>query len=508
MHPFSRPALALIAAGAALTLAAGCTAADDAPGSSPAPSTPEPPQLSEAITLDFYASLLADNDTDRALVADAMGGRLVAVGADGAELWTHQAQVDMDRPDSVAAYSHGETVIVDDGTGRLRALDWGDGSEAWTYTPADADLGCTEPGDYYSSSSTGTSALGEDGIILLEYGMIDADRGSCTGDEQKAMVLGLDPASGQPAWPAVQATADAQPMGGANLQITPDRTRAYLPWRDGDGSFLTHLDLASGQHATVDLSAYGEQDLGFGIYPQKAPGTLVYAFGTADPDAPYSGSITRTALLRLPMDLPESSGVLTPLSAADDPGLAAGIDFSEEPVDYCAAPPVSTASSTFVCASTQLFASRILVLGSLLDGEAWHTDISEDAFEFGLFDEQYGRLHTPVDGTDAPLVIMPGLDAGVRAVSATDGSTLWEAGEDLDPLDPVEGSYGFGGNGALPQLGLIPVLLNDAVHFFTLDGKEHAEAHAVGQYAEASATGRWFAAAAGESTTLWTVTGG
>lgn len=516
MHAIPRAARTLAACGAALALIAGCTPGhSDSDSTDSGSSAPGAGQLSTPVTLDFEAELLADNDGDRALVSDVLGERVVAIGADGSELWTQQAAINADRTEVVAAYTHGENVIVDDGTS-LRAFAWVDGSEIWTYRPAPEDLGC-ETGAYYNSmSSTGGRTVGEHGVLLLEYWMQENSGENCADSDTKAMVIGLDPATGKPAWPAVHAPVDAHSMGGDfMLQVTPDHEHAYLPWRDPKGSYLSRIDLASGEHATVDLSRYGNRDLGFAAYPQQKAGTLVYAFGSPDPSEAESGNRTRTALLRVPTSLPESAGTLTPLSAADHPDLADGVTFDDTPAERCAARPQSTATGTWVCASAQLVDRRTLVFGSLLDGETWNTDLSEDGRIAGLFNAaHYTYPQVPVDGPEGPLVIMPGLDAGVRATSAADGTTVWEAGPDVTPPDPGEENYGYGGNGAFEQAGLIPVLLNDAVHFFTLDGTEPMKAHDVGEDAWASATSGWFAVVTDggddgdHSTILWTVTGG
>ncbi|QCP04439.1 hypothetical protein FDF13_03275 [Brevibacterium sp. CS2] len=389
-----------------LVLVAGCSGGAES-GTAPAPEesaspSPEPPALSEPIDLDYSGHVLTDDGRDRALLVDWSNGQLRAIDNQGTELWAERVQLDDEMMSAPVAYSSGDIVIIDDLSGELVARQWTDGAEAWRFAPAEAGAGCHEDWGFGPSTTATGTVLEEGDVILLEYFMAMKKDSCTTGADGDPLVIALDPATGEEAWPALTVGAGGLPFGGSTLSISPDRSYGLLPWADDGSSMLTRVDLATGEHTTLDLTELRTaDDTGvewFSVVPTGDPSTAVYVYGAQDPDDPYSGLVQRQAFLTVPEGLPMSdAGALTPLDPEEHAEAYAALDLEDTFDPVCTAQPVFTPTGEGACIMVQLFASTVAYWGSDLAAIAWQSEeqAPESVLEYATPESDIGEPSTP-----------------------------------------------------------------------------------------------------------------
>lgn len=505
--------LAAAATTLALLLVAGCSGAEGQ-GSSPAgedsPSpSPEPSALSEPIELDYSGQVLTDDGHGRALVVDWTNGALRALDDQGAELWSETIELDDEMLSAPIAYSFGETVIIDDFSGAITARQWGDGTETWSFSPEEAEAGCHEVWGF-APTSTGTgTVLDEDDVILLEYIMAMKKDGCSTPESGDPILFALDPATGEQAWPALTVGDGGLPFGGENLGIAPDRSHGYLTWGDDGASMLTRVDLATGEHATLDITGVREADDAgvdwYSVVPAGDPGAAVYVYGAEDPDDPYSGMVQRKALLTLPNELSTTGpGALEPLDPEEHAEAYEALEFEDTFDPQCTATPVYTPASEPACIMPELFASAVAYSGSDLESPTWLSEeqAPESVLEYSTPESDIGGAqYAAVDGPAGPLLVVPTLDHSVSALDAATGEVVW-ASEAQGGPDP------WGGQGYLPDLDLVPVVDDGELTFYDAATGEVRDSVGVADVASLSSTTRFLLVTEDQTSRLWTITGG
>lgn len=503
------------AAGASLVLVlvAGCSGGAES-GTAPAPEasaspSPEPPALSEPIDLDYSGHVLTDDGRDRALLVDWTNGQLRAIDNQGTELWAEQVQLDDEMMSAPIAYSSGDIVIIDDLSGELVARQWTDGAEAWRFAPAEAGAGCHEDSGFGPATTATGTVLEEGDVILLEYFMAMKKDGCTTGADGDPLVFALDPATGEEAWPALTVGAGGLPFGGSTLSISPDRSYGLLPWADDGSSMLTRVDLATGEHTTLDLTELRTaDDTGvewFSVVPTGDPSTAVYVYGAQDPDDPYSGLVQRQAFLTVPEGLPMSdAGALTPLDPEEHAEAYAALDLEDTFDPVCTAQPVFTPTGEGACIMVQLFASTVAYWGSDLAAIAWQSEeqAPESVLEYATPESDIGGAqYAAVDGPEGPVVVVPTVDSSVTAFDAASGEVVW-ASEAQGGSDP------WGGQGYLPDLDFVPVVDDGELTFYDAATGEAHDSFDVADVASLSSTTRFLLVTEDRTSRLWTVTGG
>ncbi|MCM1011327.1 MULTISPECIES: PQQ-binding-like beta-propeller repeat protein [unclassified Brevibacterium] len=509
--PTRRPVLALVAVA---LLLAGCT--PGRPSADPAPTPTTTPELAEPIELDYPAALVVDDGVGRALVTDWTAQKLRAIDAQGTELWSMDAVIDDERG-GAEAYSAGDSVIVHDYTGTTTAYAWADGSEQWSYAiPGDA-RSCHRP-ESFGSQTTGVSPhLGEGDLLLLTYlGVADEPGCTPTSEDGSVAVIALDPTTGKEAWPALSTGPKARMFGGIEVNISPDRTVGYLSFADGqasasaDGedSVLSRIDLSTGANATVSLDQLRKfDDSGadsYDVYPTSDPEALIYVYGAEDPDDPFSSMITRAADLTVSEGLEPTDG--TVLQVGEGAAAAAKTD-TTDPV--CAADLRFTAAGQPTCVETELFASAIKYQGSEGGPQGWFADAPETALDVvGL---PGAPQSVPVDAGERALVVVPGLDTSVLALDAATGETAWTAGA-AAPRAPVSATAEtvdsgptWGGQGVLPELGLVVVTDAQTTSFYDAATGRTMSEHPAPEFATLTSGSRFALVSGDRSTTMWAV---
>lgn len=507
------PRLAAAGTALVLTLLAGCSGGAEsgtapAPEESPSPS-PEPAALSEPIDLDYSGHVLTDDGRDRALLVDWTNGQLRAVDSGGTELWTEPVQLDDEMMSAPLAYSSGDIVIIDDLSGELGARQWSDGAEVWRFAPAEAGAGCHEDWGFGPATTATGTVLEEGDVILLEYFMAMKKDGCTTAAEGDPLVFALDPATGEEAWPALTVGAGGLPFGGSTLSISPDRSYGLLPWADDGSSMLTRVDLATGEHTTLDLTELRTaDDTGvewFSVVPTGDPSTAVYVYGAEDPDDPYSGLVQRQAFLTVPEGLPRSdAGALTPLDPEEHAEAYAALDLEDTFDPVCTAQPVFTPTGEGACIMVQLFASTVAYWGSDLAATAWQSEeeAPESVIEYATPESDIGGAqYAAVDGPEGPLLVVPTVDSSVAAFDAASGEVVWSS-------EAQGGSDPWGGQGYLPDLDLVPVVDDGALTFYDAVTGEAHDSVDVADFASLSSTTRFLLVTEDRTSRLWTVTGG
>ena len=496
-----------------LVLVAGCSGGAES-GTAPAPEesaspSPEPPALSEPIDLDYSGHVLTDDGRDRALLVDWSNGQLRAIDNQGTELWAERVQLDDEMMSAPVAYSSGDIVIIDDLSGELVARQWTDGAEAWRFAPAEAGAGCHEDWGFGPSTTATGTVLEEGDVILLEYFMAMKKDSCTTGADGDPLVIALDPATGEEAWPALTVGAGGLPFGGSTLSISPDRSYGLLPWADDGSSMLTRVDLATGEHTTLDLTELRTaDDTGvewFSVVPTGDPSTAVYVYGAQDPDDPYSGLVQRQAFLTVPEGLPMSdAGALTPLDPEEHAEAYAALDLEDTFDPVCTAQPVFTPTGEGACIMVQLFASTVAYWGSDLAAIAWQSEeqAPESVLEYATPESDIGGAqYAAVDGPEGPLLVVPTVDSSVAAFDAASGEVVWSS-------EAQGGSDPWGGQGYLPDLDLVPVVDDGELTFYDAATGEAHDSLDVADFASLSSTTRFLLVTEDRTSRLWTVTGG
>lgn len=495
-----------LAVAATMLMLAGC---GEQPAADPAAPTPTTvPTLADPIELDYAATLVVDDGAGHALVTDWNEEKLKAVDSSGKELWKVDARLNDDIGGGVSGFSAAGSVVINDYSGALRAYSWSDGSEQWSFDIPGESSSC-HPAEGFSAQTTGTNPiLGEGDLILLTYsGVLEEDGCETTSDSGNAVVLAIDPTSGEEAWPALSMNDEGRTFGGTPLHITPDRSYGFLSWSEGTDSVLTRIDLKTGKHADMDLTnARSIDDTGsefYDVYPTTDPTKLLYVYGSDDPDNPTSSAVTRAADLTIPAALAESDSPTMSLagtsgddSEGDDVGDSDSVTMEDTFEPVCATDLSFTPNGESVCIQPQLFASAVKYQGSNGTPQAWIADAPERSVEsLGYF----GALEpTPVDGPDGPLLIVPGAESGIMAVNAADGKTAWTAGD-------YETDLPWGGQGYLPEVDLIAVTDDKKTSFYTATTGEFVNEHPAGEYASLSSGRRVVLVTDENSTTLWSV---
>lgn len=483
------------AAATALLVLSGCTSAPSQEAATPSPETT--PTLADPIELDYHATLIVDDGAGHALVSDWSAEKVRAIDSAGEELWSIDAQINDDPSGGAQAYSAGENVIIDDYSGEVVAYSWADGSEAWSFDIPDVANAC-HPAQGFGSQTTGTSPiLGDGDLILLAYeGMLEEDGCEPTSEHGNALVLALDPATGEEAWPSLSTGSEGKTFGGTPIHVSPDRQYGIVSWQDGDESVITRVALDTGRHTTVPItSARSIDDTGvdhFDVYPTSDPNSLLYVYGSEDPDNPYSSMVTRAAQLSLPSGLPESDA-----PTLDSIGEPQALTMKDTLDAVCATDLAFSPNGEPACVQPQLFASTVKYQGSVGSLQGWYADAPEVALEsIGT----YGApQNSPIDAEDETLVVVPGVESGVMALNAETGKTVWEAG------DSTTSDMPWGGQGVFPELGLVIVTDNKKTSFYESDTGKLVDEHPASEYAQLRSGKRVALVAGEESTTMWSV---
>lgn len=481
-----------------LVALSGCSN-DGAEKSEGTPSPTSTPTLADPVELDYYASVITDNGSDLALVGDVMSQKLRVVDAKGDEKWSIDSNVNED-DSATEAYSAGENVIVHDYSGTTTAYSWADGQKVWSFELPDAAGSCRPAQSFGSQSTSGGDRLGEGDLILLENTWMNPEENCETSAEGDAVVYAIDPETGKEAWPALSVDADGETFGGRLIQLAPDRKSGVMSWMDGGESVATRVTFEDGSHVSVPITEAREiDDTGadyFTVYPTTDPKTLTYVYGSMDGDDPMSSAVTRAAKLTVPADVkPSESDAL----AATDQSVDVSMEDTFDAV--CSTELSFTADGNPACLQTQLFASAVKYQGSDGAVDGWYADAPEAAVARigGLGGPQW----EPVDHGDQTLVVVPATDGGIAALDAADGKPVWTTD---GPRMREEGLTGvWGGQGALPDVGLVVVTDNKKTTFFDAKTGKPVSDRPAGDYADLSSSQRFVIATNEDTSTMWAV---
>lgn len=481
---------AVVAAG--LVALSGCSIGGE-PEGKPSPTTT--PTLAEPVELDYFATLTVDDGAGHAVVTDWVEEKLRAIDSTGEELWSIDAYIN-DEGGGSEAYSAGDLVIVNDYSGTVTAYTWEDGEEAWSFDIPGPDDACHEQMAFGSRSTGLGNRLGEDDLLLLEYSGMRMD-GHCTPTSEagNAVLFALDPSTGAEAWPSLSIDDDGRTFGGSLIHLAPDRKNAVMSWQSGEDSMVTRISLDTGRHATVPITkARAIDDSGvehFDVFPTSDETTLTYLFGAEDPDDPMSQAFSRAAELTLPAGLKETDSATL---AADSGPNAATMEDTTDPM--CSTDFTFTPEGRAACLQLQLFASAVKYQGSDGSPEGWFADAPEMAFDTVLYS---GAPRTvPFDSRGKAAVLAPGPDGGVVAIDAATGKTAWNAGD-------YRSTTPWGGEGVLPDVGLVVLTDNKKTSFYDSDTGRLVEEHKADQYDELTSGYSTILVAGEKSTTMWAV---
>ncbi|MGC2939196.1 MULTISPECIES: PQQ-binding-like beta-propeller repeat protein [unclassified Brevibacterium] len=484
-------------AAAGLVALSGCSDGAGQPEGAPSPTTT--PTLAEPVELDYYASVITDNGSDLALVGDWMSQKLRVIDADGDEKWSIDSNTNED-DGGTEAYSAGENVIVHDYSGTTTAYSWADGQEVWTFDIPDTAGSCRPAQSFGSQSTAGGSRLGEGDLILLENIWMDSEENCEPSAEGNTVLYALDPETGKEAWPARSVGEDGQTFGGRLLELAPDRKSGVMSWMDGDESMVTRVSFDDGTHMSIPITeARKIDDTGadyFTVYPTLDPGNLTYVYGSADPDDPLSSAVTRAAQLSIPTDLKSSD---SPTLTATEQSVDVSMEDTFDAV--CGTELRFSAEGKPACLQTELFASAVKYQGSDGAVDGWYADAPEAAAAVigGLGSPQW----EPVDIGGQTAVIVPAPEGGIAALDAATGKPVWTTD---GPKLKEEGETGYwGGQGVLPDLGLIVVTDHKKTTFFEVKTGKPVSDHPAGDYSDLSSSGRFVIATNEDTSTMWAV---
>lgn len=258
---------------------------------------------------------------------------------------------------------------------------------------------------------------------------------------------------------------------------------------------ITRIALDTGRHTTVPItSARSIDNTGvdyYDVFPTSEPTQLLYAYGSDNPDDPYSSAVTRVAQMTLPDALPDTGSAT--LESIDEPeGLTMKDTF--DPV--CATDLVFSPNGQPACIQPQLFASSIKYQGSNGSPQGWYADAPEIALEsIGAFGTPQS---SPVDTEEGTLLVVPGNESGIMALNAESGEIVWKEGDYRNDMP-------WGGQGVLPELGLVVVTDNKKTSFYESTTGKLIDDHPASEYARLSSGQRVALVADEESTTMWSV---
>ncbi|MEY8570362.1 outer membrane protein assembly factor BamB family protein [Brevibacterium linens] len=467
------------------------------PEGTPSPTTT--PTLAEPVELDFYAAVITDNGADLSLVGDVMSQKLRVVDANGNEKWSIDSNVNED-DGGTEAYSAGENVIVHDYSGSTTAYSWADGQKVWSFDLPDDASSCRPAQSFGSQSTSGSDRLGEGDLILLENSWMNPEEDCEPSAEGDAVVYAIDPETGKEAWPALSVDADGETFGGRLIALAPDRKSGVMSWMDGDESMVTRVTFEDGSHVSIPITEAREvDDTGadyFSVYPTTDPTSLTYVYGSMDGDDPMSSAVMRAAQLNLPADVkPSDSATL----AATDQSVDVSMEDTFDAV--CGTELSFTADGKPACLQTELFASAVKYQGSDGAAEGWYADAPEASVARigGLGGPQW----EPVDHGDQTIIVVPAADGGIAALDAATGKAVWTTD---GPRMREEGETGsWGGQGVLPDVGLIVVTDNKKTTFFNAKTGKPVSDHPAGDYADLSSSQRFVIATNEDTSTMWAV---
>lgn len=492
--------LGAMAIAVGLLALSGCNSSSEEPAATPSPTTT--PTLAKPVELDYLASVLVDDGVGRALVSDWTGQKVRVIDSTGDELWSADAFIN-DEGGGTEAYSAGDTVIVHDYSGTTTAYSWSDGSEVWSFEIPGTDGSCHSP-QAFGSQSTGTMGqLGDDDVLLLEhYGMSQGGGCEVTSEAGNAVVYALDPATGKEGWPSLSIGENGQTFGGSLVHFAPDRASGIMSWTDGEDSMITRISLEDGTHVTIPITeARSIEDTGadyYDVFPTADPKTLTYVYGSDNPDDPMSSAVSRVAKLSIPDGLKMSDAATLSASAPSE-----GVTMEDTFDPICAAELSFTPEGKPACLQAQLFASAVKYQGSNGSPDGWFADAPETAVDsFGF---PGGPQSVPVDAGDRALLIVPGVDSAVMALDAATGETVWTAGKPAASPPESGMSPTWGGQGALPDLGLVGVTDSKKTSFFEADTGKLVDEHKAGDYAQLSSGHRFLVVADEETSMMWAV---
>lgn len=477
----------------------GCSDGGGEAAGTPSPTTT--PTLAEPVELDYYATLAADDGAGHALVTDWVEQKLRAIDTAGKELWSIDAYTN-DEGGGSEAYSAGDVVIVNDYSGTVTAYDWDDGEEAWSFDIPGDDDSC-HPREAFGSQSTGTgNRLGEDDLLLLEYSGMRMDE-DCepTSAAGNPVMFALDPSTGTEAWPSLSIDDDGRTFGGLMTHFSPDRKSAVMSWMSGEDSMLTQMSLDTGHHVTIPITdARAIDDTGvdyFDVFPTSDAATFTYLFGSEDPDDPMNQAVSRAAKLTVPAGLGESDGPTLGADVDSEAGTdsgAAKMDDTTDPV--CSTGLTFTPEGRPACLQVQMFASTVKYQGSDGSPTGWFADAPESALDTLLYSGVPKTV--PFDIKGRAVVVAPGPESGIIAIDAATGKKAWIAG-DYTSTTP------WGGQGVLPDVGLVVVTDNKKTNFYDLETGKLVDAQKAEEYDQLTSGYSTVLVAGEKSTTMWAV---
>lgn len=485
-------------AAASLVVLSGCSGSTPKSEGTPSPTTT--PTLAEPVELDYYASVLTDDGSGLALVGDWAEQKLRAIDAEGTEQWSIDGNTSED-DSGTEAYSAGDNVIVHDYSGATTAYSWADGKEVWSFDIPGTDSSCHPPRAFASQSTGGGDRLGDGDLLLIEYSWAGSEGGcELTSSQGNAVVYALDPTTGKEAWPALSIGEEGQTFGGRLVVLAPDRKSGIMSWMDGDESMITRISFGDGTHMTIPITEAREiDDTGadyFTVYPTADPRSLTYVYGSADPDDPMSSTVTRAAKLTVSEGLKASD---SPTLSAPDNQTDVTMEDTFDPV--CGTELSFSAAGEPACLQVQLFASAVKYQGSDGAVDGWFANAPEAAAE--VLGYPGGPQWEPVDVGARTLIIVPASEGGIAALDASTGKSVWTT--DGPQLKGPDSSGRWGGQGVLPDLGLIVLADNKKTTFFEAKTGKSVSDHSVGDYAELTSSQRFVVVGGEEKSTMWSV---
>jgi hypothetical protein len=483
-------------AAAGLVALSGCSGGTGESEGTPSPTTT--PTLAEPVELDYYASVLTDDGSGLALVGDWAEQKLRAIDAEGNEKWSIDGNTNED-DSGTEAYSAGDNVIVHDYSGTTTAYSWADGKKAWSFDIPGTDSSCHPPQAFATQSTGGGDRLGDGDLLLIEY-IWSGSEGGCepTSEAGNAVVYALDPTTGEEAWPALSIGEHGQTFGGRLVELAPDRKTGIMSWMDGDESMVTRISLDDGKHVTVPITEARKNDDAdyYTVYPTSDPNSLTYVYGSSDPDDPMSSSVTRAAKLSIPEGVKTSD---SPTLSAPDKSADVTMEDTFDPM--CGTELSFSAAGKPGCLQVQLFASAVKYQGSDGAVDGWFADAPETAAEILGFPG--GPQWEPVDVGDKTLIIVPASEGGIAALDAASGKSVWTT--DGPKLKGPDSSGRWGGQGVLPDVGLVVLADNKKTTFFEAKTGKPVSDHSVGDYADLTSSQRFVVVSSEEKSTMWAV---
>src|SRR5699024_2051776 len=179
-------------------------------------------------------------------------------------------------------------------------------------------------------------------------------------------------------------------------------------------------------------------------------------------------------------------------------GTAGKRDHEDTFDPVCGAELSFTAAGNPACLQVQLFASAVKYQGSDGAVDGWFADAPEVAAE--VLGYLGGPQWEPVDVGDKTLIIVPASEGGIAALDASTGKSVWTTD---GPRLREPGNVGqWGGQGALPDLGLVVLADNKKMTFFDAKTGKPVSDHSVGDYADLTSSQRFVVVGGEEKSTM------